>query len=116
MPLSEWGALVAIIVSLGTVIWAVIRERHKPQLDAEQTKAVKQEVAKTTNELNIARDRRILALEVWGDSMRPWARAVHNRHDKMCVLIEDAYSTLKLPVPHIDPLPEMPKFPEPEAP
>ncbi|MGA5467192.1 hypothetical protein [Mycobacterium sp. NPDC050041] len=113
MTVAEWLQIGGVVSAILIAVLAYIQNRRKPKLDEEQTKAIKNEVAKTSHDLNLARDLRTLDLEVWGDAMRPWASAMTRRDEMMMHLLADAYERLEMPMPPVEPLPPMPKFPTP---
>lgn len=114
MHWNEIALALSPLAALIVAVWAVIRERRKPQLDEAQIDQVKNEIKRTNEEFNLRRDRRILDLENWGDNMRPWASAMMRRDDVMCNLIKEDRTRLGLPMPDIEPLPPMPEFPKPQ--
>lgn len=122
MPLGEWISIATAATAIVIAGAGVLRDRKTPVLQQAQAdgavidaEAVKAEVKRANNELNVQRDLRILDLERWGDRMRPWTSAVKARDDVMCDLIREDRRALNLPMPEIAPLPDAPEFPPPRA-
>lgn len=118
MPTTEIGLWVTATVALLGAVWAIVRDRRKPQLDAAQAEntlvnsdAVKAEIKRQSDESNLRRDLRVLDLENWAwEKVRPWGRHVVVTFEKMCDLMREDRTALGLEMPeiHLDEFPEMP--------
>lgn len=119
MTSTEIGLWITTVVAVIGAVWAIIRERNKPELDAAQAQnalvnsdSVKATIQKMSDESNMVRDIRILDLEKWGDKMRPWMREVRDKFDQLCDLLRQELSANGRDMPDIH-LSEPPEFPPP---
>lgn len=97
-------------------VWALVRDRRKPTLDAASTDQIKAQVKKSAEEYGARRDLQFLRLENWAfQEVRPWGRAMVVRDELMMDMLVKAYEKLELPLPEIPPLLPMPEMPPPIA-
>lgn len=114
MHLNEIALVLSPLAAVIIAVWAIVRERKKPQLDEAQIDQVKAELRKDDVMFNLHRDRRILALERWGDNMRGWVSGLRRRDEQMINLIREERERCGLDMPPVEPFPEPPEFPTPE--